>query len=700
MWFTEEVINDWTKIKVIKGIAGAAKSTGIHNLLGGNYKKRTSTIKLMFDSINRFGVDCDTICGGCFHKIGSDFYAEFREPEPGNVVLDEVLQTNARAFDWCEEYRGKCNIFILTDSHQTLPKFGAVEILSRFEDFCNQNFVEVIELTETKRAVNKETKKLYKILYDSVDDESHNMFSLYRHKFKCIQFKDMPFSPESVYLTYSNDIEEYCYKTFDIYHRDDVEFILKGCIAKKDIEDPDRYEIYCQNQAIKLRKCNYRQAANFGTITRYQGSEVLQGHKCFFIISSKSIVRNREFYTALTRCKDMDDFVIVICDDCNRKKIRSYRGKKVKTPGFLDISSKEIEGKIYDDMTIDGEEVKRILSLHISDKYVWNPDHIYIDGQHYTRHKEKEEKNSNLSEKYPIWSMLKTDSDLDYDFLGHIIKSLEDTPFDPRYGITPHLANEEDTDKGDFTYYIDIAAAYPSFMKYAPIATNRNFTILANLPDKEFEKRLIELNKKTNGCFELFLFVDCKYFHKKIISYRLYEFLQKRGVEFNYSEFIYGVQTKIGCKPGELLYKGAFRSVEEKNEIKKVAWGYMDKSYISEFQDYFLIDEQNRFEPLMISILSELALMILKIKALTQEVGYIKVDAFFFNHEENIEKIKDFMQLDYPVIPYRIAKRDTKEVIFQNFEPLPTEKEYKKKLSAARSKAYRERKKAEKLARS
>lgn len=700
MWFSEEVLSNWDKVKVIKGIAGAAKSTGIHNLLGGNYKKRTSTIKLMFDSINRFGVDCDTICGGCFHKVGNNFYAEFREPEPGNIVLDEVLQTNARVFDWCEEYRGKCNIFILTDSHQTLPKFGAVEILSRFEEFCKQDFVEVIELTETKRAVNDKTKELYKILYNSVDDETHNMFSLYRNRFNCIQFKDMPFSPENVYLTYSNDIEEYCYKTFDIYHRNDIEFLLKGCIAKKDIEDPEKYEIYCQNQAIKLRKCNYRQAANIGTITRYQGSEVLQGHKCFFIISSKSIVRNREFYTAFTRCKDMNDFTIVICDECNRKRIKTYRGKKVKTPGFLDISSEEIEGKIYDDMTIDGEEMKRILSLHISDKYVWNSEHIYIDGQHYTRHKEKEEKNTNLSEKYPIWNLLKTDSDLDYDFLGQIFKSLENSPFDPAYGITPHLANIEDINKEEFNYYVDIAAAYPSIMKYGKIATNRNFTVFAGLSDEEFEKRLIELNEKTEGNFELYLFVDCKYFPKKIISYTLYNFLESQGIEIKYAEVIYGVQTKAGCKPGEVLYKGAFRSVEEKAEVKKVAWGYMEKNYLQEFQDFVLIDEQNHFEPLMVSILSELALIILKIRALTQEHGYIKVDAFFFNNEENIEKIKDFMQSEYPVISYRIAKRETKEVIYQNFKPLPTEKDYKKKLSAARSKAYRERKKAEKLARS
>lgn len=119
----EKVLLDPNFIKIIDSIAGAGKSSLIHKFFmdrGIEYIRTTSTNVLKFDAQRKYEVECKTVCSALFMNEGGHFYDKFREPEIKTIVIDEVLQTNKKVFDWCLAHVGEYNIIITTDSHQML----------------------------------------------------------------------------------------------------------------------------------------------------------------------------------------------------------------------------------------------------------------------------------------------------------------------------------------------------------------------------------------------------------------------------------------------------------------------------------------------------------------------------------------------------------------------------------------------------
>ena len=81
------------KIKVIDGIAGAAKSSHIHKIFSAEkipYARYTSTNKLKKDALRRYGGHCDTIAGGLFHTENGEFF-RLRAPDGDVFTLIEFI---------------------------------------------------------------------------------------------------------------------------------------------------------------------------------------------------------------------------------------------------------------------------------------------------------------------------------------------------------------------------------------------------------------------------------------------------------------------------------------------------------------------------------------------------------------------------------------------------------------------------------
>ena len=115
----EEIFLDKNKIKIIDGIAGSAKSSGVDGFLkerGIDYFRVTSTNKLKRDALERYGGHVDTIAGGLFNTEDGLFFSDEKDIREDTVVIDEALQTSHKVFEWCRNHVGEVNIIITTDS--------------------------------------------------------------------------------------------------------------------------------------------------------------------------------------------------------------------------------------------------------------------------------------------------------------------------------------------------------------------------------------------------------------------------------------------------------------------------------------------------------------------------------------------------------------------------------------------------------
>ena len=118
----------------------------------------------------------------------------------------------------------------------------------------------------------------------------------------------------------------------------DDELICKGSIASKPPKDLHKYPILSQLQAERMKSQAYLQLANIGSITRYQGSEVTDKQKLYYIITLDSRITNREWYTVVSRCWTLDSIVIVIANRQTKEKLKTFNNRKIKDVRTLVIT--------------------------------------------------------------------------------------------------------------------------------------------------------------------------------------------------------------------------------------------------------------------------------------------------------------------------------------------------------------------------
>lgn len=343
--FSDDDFLDASKVKVIHGVAGRGKSSVVNSFLkshGVDFLWTTSTNKLKRDAQERYDCEAATVCSALFKNENGRFYCEEKEIEKGTVIIDEILQTNVKVLDWIEHHKGIVNIIIMTDTHQMLAiDNNSSMFVQRFNEFMKSPYVVVDEGFDTKRARDKETKDKIEYLYTKSNDEFTEFTKdLSTNRFEIIKYEDMDFNTKDVYITHLNETEEMLYrdKKFASLFFNDDELICKGSIASKTPKDLSKYPILSQLQAEKIRSQAYLQLANVGSITRYQGSEVTDKQKLYYIITLDSKITNREWYTVVSRCWKLDSIVIVLAPRRRVEKLTTFNNKKIKEVRVLSVT--------------------------------------------------------------------------------------------------------------------------------------------------------------------------------------------------------------------------------------------------------------------------------------------------------------------------------------------------------------------------
>lgn len=343
--FSDSDFLDATKVKVIHGVAGRGKSSIVNNFLKQNnidFLWTTSTNKLKRDAQERYNCEAATVCSALFKNENGRFYCEEKTINKHTVIIDEILQTSIKVLDWIEHNKNIVNIIIMTDTHQMLSvDNNSSEFLRRFNELMNKPYVLVDEGFETKRARDKETKDKIESLYKTSNDESTEFLKdVATNRFDIIKYEDMVFSTNDVYITHLNETEEMLYrdkKLATMFFNDD-ELICKGSISSKPPKDLSKYPILSQLQAERMKSQAYLQLANIGSITRYQGSEVTDKQKLYYIITLDSRITNREWYTVVSRCWTLDSIVIVIANRQTKEKLKTFNNRKIKDVRTLVIT--------------------------------------------------------------------------------------------------------------------------------------------------------------------------------------------------------------------------------------------------------------------------------------------------------------------------------------------------------------------------
>ena len=343
--FSDSDFLDATKVKVIHGVAGRGKSSIVNNFLKQNnidFLWTTSTNKLKRDAQERYNCEAATVCSALFKNENGRFYCEEKTINKHTVIIDEILQTSIKVLDWIEHNKNIVNIIIMTDTHQMLAgDNNAAEGLRRFNELMNKSDVLVDEGFETKRARDKETKDKIESLYKTSNDDSTEFLKdVATNRFDIIKYEDMEFNTNDVYITHLNETEEMLYrdkKLATMFFNDD-ELICKGSIASKPPKDLNKYPILSQLQAERMKSQAYLQLANIGSITRYQGSEVTDKQKLYYIITLDSRITNREWYTVVSRCWTLDSIVIVIANRQTKEKLKTFNNRKIKDVRTLVIT--------------------------------------------------------------------------------------------------------------------------------------------------------------------------------------------------------------------------------------------------------------------------------------------------------------------------------------------------------------------------
>ena len=343
--FSDADFLDATKVKVIHGVAGRGKSSIVNNFLKQNnidFLWTTSTNKLKRDAQERYNCEAATVCSALFKNENGRFYCDEKTINKHTVIIDEILQTSIKVLDWIEHNKNIVNIIIMTDTHQMLSvDNNSSEFLRRFNELMNKPYVLVDEGFETKRARDKETKDKIESLYKTSNDDSTEFLKdVATNRFDIIKYEDMTFNTNDVYITHLNEIEEMLYrdkKLYTMFFNDD-ELICKGSIASKPPKDLQKYPILSQLQAERMKSQAYLQLANIGSITRYQGSEVTDKQKLYYIITLDSRITNREWYTVVSRCWTLDSIVIVIANRQKKEKLKTFNNRKIKDVRTLVIT--------------------------------------------------------------------------------------------------------------------------------------------------------------------------------------------------------------------------------------------------------------------------------------------------------------------------------------------------------------------------
>ena len=659
-------------IKIIDGIAGGAKSSKTdaffrsHNI---PYARFTSTNRLRRDASERYGMEVKTIAAGLFHNHGTNFYAEERDPIAENVVIDEILQTDPRAIEWCINHADNTNIIITTDSKQLLSPENEMRMKQAFEDLKSMPTTLYRTVTDTLRARDEKTKALYNEFYEIADTEmTFNLESLMMRFHTIIDYDKMEYSPTDAYITHDNLTEDFLYKDKDFLNNPLLDLIPKGCISSRPPRDLRSYPILSQMEAEKMHARAYTQVMNVGSAVRFQGSEVDTSQKLYYLIQPGSVISARELYTVITRMWSIDSFVIVVCDTPKQYKLKTFNGLPVKTHKYLTLKS---DG---DTEMLTNKEMEALVGAFDTDEIYFDRDVVKSTKGGYNKYLRKGvHQEAFAPRKSTAGSLARRDAKLNYSYMDEVYHIFEDNGITQARGI--HKLGHHDQS----TFELDVFSAHPTMLK--------------------FEKMPVDGFLSTDGP------------HKDMLNFYLYDgeggFTRnsiitddlKNLLEKDYpghSKYLFSTPFTVGTFPGDWLYNKAHDTQETKKDIKEIHYGYYQKPYLklSLMGDCYVRYENHIYELLICQIFSQLLFYMLQLFNKLNGTSII-VDAVQFPcYDEDVLKTIKSILPDY--VDYRI-RTDKEHVLYQTYENLKSKADKKRERDRANSRRYRQRKKEEKM---
>lgn len=683
---------------LISGMAGSAKSTNTHDDVIYKYYSKdevmwcTSSNALKKAAEIKFGHDCYTIAGGPFKTVHGIFFAEIKDLLAMGikvVVLDEALQVPFRKIiELCEKYRGAIKFIILTDTHQQLCP-GCEDNLEAFIEYSKRPYVVYKELTYTYRARNDKTREAYKYYYDKCGDNCIPV-SVITKNYKTIKYSQMPYNQDSFYIPHSLNIEDFLFmdKCLSTLWKDDTVILVpKGEIAKSKNPKRKSYPILSQKaanreQRRKAKRKNrnshgYFQPYNTASPTRFQGNEVKIGHTLYYMITEKSRITYREFYTVISRLQDIDDLVIVICENIpeDEENIETFRGLPIKHSDYGHI---EYEG---DTLILSKKDMLKFMSEHCpdTDEIYWKKDVVYkkINGVDTkviaarTRDAELFDPSKVKKNGTSASSVIRKDGSLQYSYIPQFYKTMDFNNCDDIHAIN---AVKRYTDKP--RYDVDFSGAYPQIMKFCPIPIDGVMSKDESEDKVHFYKYEGDYISFDGDCKSIPI-ASCK-------DVPLADYIRDNNL--GKLTYLCSVPYSIGCIPGDYTYEQYHKSDEDYRKCKhNMNYGTWRHHYLelSETNDCYLINESNIYEPIMIAIESyQLYYMSILKDALNG--SYIKVDAVFFNYEPDNatydlirRTLPDWCEYKVEYLPEGKTRKDDKIVIHRKGEVRKTKAQIK-----------------------
>lgn len=537
-------------------------------------------------------------------------------------------------------------------------------LLKKLEALKNEDWTIYRQEMYSLRPRDEETRKLYDDLYDKVYAEE-NQYKKYEKRFPRLTLEDISYNTNDVFITHTKAIEDFLYRSWGLTQNYSLPLIPKGSIARKDPKDIEKYPILSQIQAESKKKKvrGYLQVANVATPTRYQGSEVKENQKLYYLVEKNSKVTNREFYTVITRCHKIASVVIVYVTLPEKDNLDTFFGKPVKREKYLKIEMQKGQEKMFEAYLkqtqgieieigedgkkyIDGRKLDTYISKHTKEAY--RRDGIVINGELILA-KMTEAPNDKVR-KPLVKSLVEKESYFDISYMGSVYRVLEKHGIDRiRY---PFFKNS--TNKSDYHFSLDIFSAYPTALAYEKLPID------GEIYDKEDKNKL-----------NFYLYKGSQLTENCIICGSLADSIKDKDKEFLFStDFIQGSHM------GQYILEKAHKSKEDKNEIKERAdYGWLQKKFLklSDNEDFYILTETYVRELVMVAVTSAILNVIVNLKSI--EGGYIQIDALHFNSAEKIDNLKKMMYNRFKEYDFRIEDKRTEEILYQSYRPLKTKKE-------------------------
>lgn len=682
-------------LKILDGCAGSGKSTqAVSELkrIGSNFCLASFSNALKFAAADRFGCNVDTICGLEFINNPYPRSAEKDVTEFDTVVNDEILLDGIECINWMKHNIGKVNIIALTDSKQMLSAENSSQVLKAFTKLCKSKNVIYVNITETKRARNDETKQMYEQLYNL---ESDMLYSVNRCKeiFGCdiINFEDVEFSDSNAYICHSNIIEHEVYKSYDISSRRDITLIPKNQIARSQKVDLSRYPICDQITATDKKIAAYCQASAIATPTRYQGREIEVGDQLYFIVEEDSVLTGREIYTVGTRVQDKKSIHIAIIKVSTYEDPKSIGGIPVVKVKRLDIPDHDKKFK-----QINNIEMAKLVkengdpnSFYLND-FVSSGDNIIYSTNNESSLKsfadityDKGDITVTYSAKkggaiQSIRSTVKKDTTMHFDFMPKVYEIVNGDINPPR------INNPKGCNKKQFSKYCDINSAFPTMLHFCDMPA-------AGYIYEEYDSDLLnfyiyEGDVVTNGSL-------------------ITEDLAKR---LGNSRYVFSTSKQIGCELGHYTYRECMTSSDKKDKIRKnFKWGIMYRGYYARtvvVKDgcqclRYVKNKRDNLQLVACCVWSALCCVMLDaIKSINAKEFMVATDGLYYNGPVD------------PILPdwckYRIEDKDMERlcgkgdekysnITYKNYDDLPSDADLKKARDRERKRLKRAAEKAE-----